>query len=312
MIAAETMKNRVFSILVLLTLTTTATSCSFSKMASNMTANIMVQGSPVIEQESDPEVAETSALGMIKTLEVFQYQNPTNKNYNMLLAKAYSTYALGFLENKMLEYQFKDPQKYRTYADRAKMFYARSKDYGLKAVKASDPGLYKALQTNVNDVRKKLKGYGPGELDTIFWAAFSWAGLINMSKDDITAVADLAMVEALMERVAKVNPHFYFGAPLLFYGVYYSSRPAMLGGSPEKGKKYFDDAAESVKGKALMPYALQAQYLAVQTMDKALFNEMIAKAEAGKVDDFPQQRLANALAKERVKFLRANEKHYFQ
>ena len=36
-------------------------SCSISKMASDITAGIMVGGSPIVEQESDPLVAEHQA-----------------------------------------------------------------------------------------------------------------------------------------------------------------------------------------------------------------------------------------------------------
>ena len=60
-----------------------------------------------------------------------------------------------------------------------------------------------------------------------------------------------------------------------------------------------------------MVFALEAQFLAVQIRDKGLFDEMIAKVNAGSVDALPEQRLANALAKERVKYLQANASHYF-
>lgn len=304
-------KKCFYKALCVLCLVALQSSCSISKIASNMTSTIFKEGSPVFEQESDVEVAEVSGLAMIKTLEVFSYHNPTNTNYLTLLAKSYGTYALGFLENKMLQYQYKDTQKYQMYFDRAKLFYSRGKDYGLRGLRESDGTLYTALSRSVDQVRKRMRNYGADEIELVFWAAFDWGGLINFSKDDISAVADLAMVEAMMARIADVKPGFYYGAPNLFYGVYYASRPAMLGGSPEKAKKYFEKASKVTDGKNLIVYALEAQYLAPQTMDKGLFHEMIADVEQGKVDALPAQRLANALAKERAKFLKDNESHYF-
>ncbi len=85
----------------------------------------------------------------------------------------------------------------------------------------------------------------------------------------------------------------------------------MLGGSPEKSKEHFNEAEKITNGKALMVYALQAQFLAVQTMDKALFHEMLDKVNAGSVDAVPEQRLANALAKQRAKYLKDNEASFF-
>lgn len=276
-----------------------------------MTSDIFRVGAPVFEQEADIEVAEVSGLAMIKTLEVFSHHNPTNATYLTLLAKSYGTYAFGFLENRMIEYQHKDPQKYQLYFDRAKLFYGRGKRYGLAGLKESDAGLAKALDKGVEAVRKKMNGYHWNEIEPIFWAAFTWGSLINLSKDDITAVADLALVETMMARIVEVHPGFYYGAPHLFYGVYYASRPPMLGGSPEKSRKHFEDAAHVTQGRSLMVFALEAQFLAPQTLDKGLFHEMLAKVEEGKVEALPEQSLANALAKERVKFLRENEKNYF-
>ncbi|MBI3541146.1 MAG: hypothetical protein HY073_03290, partial [Deltaproteobacteria bacterium] len=133
----------------------------------------------------------------------------------------------------------------------------------------------------------------------------------NLSKDDISVVADLSLVEVMMARIVQVYPSFYFGAPHLFYGVYYASRPPMFGGSPNEAKKHFEEAAKVTNGRSLMVYALEAQFLSVQTMDQSLFDEMISKVNQGNIDALPEQRLANALAKERVKFLKDNQQHYF-
>ncbi len=276
-----------------------------------MTSSIFKQGSPVFEQEGDVDTAETSGLAMIKTLEVFSYQNPSNKNYLNLLAKSYATYAFGFLENRMLQYQFKDQEKYNMYFERAKGFYKKGRSYGMDLLRRKDMKLVKALDKGLDPTRKRMKGYGRGDIEAVFWTAFNWGSYINLSKDDISVVADLPLVEAMIARVVEVHPGFYYGAPHMFYGVYYASRPAMLGGNPTAARKSFEDAANVTQGKNLMPYALAAQYLAVQTMDRAYFDEMIAKVEAGSVEDLPAQRLANALAKQRVKFLKDNASHYF-
>ncbi len=304
------MKNRIlptFCVIILVF----QTSCSLSKIASDMTSDIFKGGAPAFEMESDIEVGEVSGLAMIKTLEVFSYQNPSNKTYLNLLARSYATYSFGFLENRMIQYQFKDPDKYQMYFARAKDFYHRGKNYGMSLLERKDRGLAQALGKGVEAVRKRMKGYGRHRVEPIFWLAFNWGSLINLSKDDITAVADLALVEVMMARIVEVYPSFFYGGPHMFYGVYYASRPSMLGGSPEKAKENFEKAAEITKGRLLMVYALEAQFLAIQTMDRALFDEMIGKVTAGAVDGLPEQRLANALAKERVKFLKDNESHYF-
>lgn len=275
-----------------------------------MTSDIFKGGVPSFEMEGDVEVAETAGLAMIKTLEVFNFQNPTNKTYMNLLARSYGTYAFGFLENRMLQYQYKDPEKYKMYFDRAKRFYTTGKKFGMDLLQRSDKKLVKALGQGVEATRSRMRSYNQQDVEGVFWTAFNWGSVINLSKDDISVVADLALVEAMMARVLEVAPTFYFAGPHLFYGVYYASRPAMLGGSPEKAKKHFEEAARLNGERSLIVYALEAQFLAVQTMDRELFDSLLEKINSGSIDALPQQRLANALAKDRAKYSKDNATQY--
>ena len=282
-----------------------------SQIASDMTSDIFKSGAPVFEEEGDSEVAEISGLAMIKTLEVFQRHNPKNKAYLNLLSRSYATYAFGFLENRMLQYKDQDPEKYQRYFDRARLFYKRGKDFGMKLLEQTDKDLVKALAKGVPAVQKRMENYERHEIEPVFWTAFNWGSLINLSKDDIATVADLALVEAMMARILKVYPSFFYGGPHMFYGVYYASRPPMLGGDPEKARVHFEEAAKVTHGKLLMVYAIEAQFLATQLMDRTFFNDMIHKVEEGSVEGLPEQRLANVLAKEKVKYLKERESSYF-
>lgn len=285
--------------------------CSPSKIASDLTSGIFKEGAPIFEQEGDVDTAEVSGLAMIKTLEVFNFQNPSNKNYLNLLARSYATYAFGFFETRMVQYQFSDPDKYNMYVERAKGFYKKGKAYGMDLLRRKDEGLVKAMSKSLDQVRKKIHGYERHDIEPVFWTAFNWGSYINLSKDDITVVADLPIVEALMARIVEIQPGFYFGAPYMFYGVYYASRPAMLGGNPKAALENFEKAAQVTQGRNLMVYALEAQFLAVQTMDRGLFDEMLSKISSGNIEALPEQRLAGALAKQRAKYLQDNASHYF-
>ncbi|MBI4373363.1 MAG: hypothetical protein HY542_00655 [Deltaproteobacteria bacterium] len=287
------------------------TSCSMARAASNLTSNILKEGSPVFEEEQDVEVAEQTGLAMIKTLEVFHHQNPKNKNYLLLLSKSYGTYGFGFLENRLLQYEQKDPERYKVYLERAKLFYSRGKNYGLQLIEREDKDLRKAIDQGLGPLKGALAGVGKSDAAMIFWTALSWGNYVNLTKDEVRSVSDLAIVEVMMARVLELDPGFFYGGPHLFYGVYYASRPTMLGGNPEEAKKHFEEASKSSEGRFLLPYVLQAQFLAVQTQDRNLFNDLIGKVESGDPNAMPEQKLANMLAKERVRYLRDREKELF-
>lgn len=271
----------------------------------------MKSGAPVFEEESDIEIAEQSGPVIIKTLEAFQRHNPGNETYLMLLAKSYGTYAFGFLENRLLQYKDKDAVRYSVYLDRAKLFYSRGKNFGLELIEARNNKLRRAIDLGLGPLRKELAGLSQKDVEAVFWTALNWGGYINLTKEDVRSVSDLAIVEAMMARLLELAPNFFYGGPHLFYGVYYASRPPMLGGNPGEAKKHFDLAAKVNGDRFLMVFALEAQFLAPQTMDRPLFEKMLAKVRDGNLDLLPEQRLANRLAKERAEFLREKEENLF-
>ncbi|MBI2500686.1 MAG: hypothetical protein HYW02_04325 [Deltaproteobacteria bacterium] len=299
------------TIVGLLALVAFSSACSFSRMASDITSDIFKAGSPIIEEESDIEVSEQAGLAMMKTLEVFHRHNPGNKNYLLLLSKSYATYGFGFLENRMLQYRQSDPEQYRLYETRAKLFYTRGKQYALRYLEKKNRGLLEAMEKGLEPLRQELAGLKQKDVESLFWLALNWGNYINLTKDEVKSVSDLAIVETIMKRITELNPDFFYGGPNLFYGVYYASRPPMLGGNPEEAKKHFEKAEGATKGKFLMVYAIEAQFLAVQMQDKALFEGLLSKIEDASVDVLPEQRLANVLAKERARLLRSQIDSYF-
>lgn len=270
----------------------------------------MKNGAPVFEEEEDIEVAEIAGLAMLKTLEIFARDNPSNENYAVLLARNYGNYAFGFYENKILLYKDKDHAKYGTYVKRAKLFYQRGRDYGLDILKKSNR-FKNTLNKDIPTFEEMLKGYGRGDLDLLFWTAFCWGNLINLSKDDPEAITDLARVQAMMARVLQLQETFFYASPHIFYGVYFASRPPMLGGSPQKAKEHFDDAIRLTQERFLMGPVLEAQFYAVQVQDKALFYQLLQKVLETESSVLPEQKLANELAKERARILLDRIDSYF-
>ncbi len=285
-------------------------SCSISKMASDITAGIMVGGAPIVEQESDPAVAEEAGLALLKTLEVFSYHNPSNEKYKTLLAKNYATYAFGFLENKLYKYEDVNPERYQSTLARAKLFYTRGKNYGMDVLKKRG-SFARALSEDQEKFAKAVRGFGGGKMPALFWTAFAWGGLINWSKDDPTAIVSLGKVELMMARAAALNNTFYYGGPHLFYGVYYGSRPEMLGGNKAKSQEHFEKALKITHGRFFFTKVLYAQFYAVQAQDRGLFDRLLQEVISGDPNVLPEQRLGNILAQERAQTLLAKGNSLF-
>ncbi|MDO8519459.1 MAG: TRAP transporter TatT component family protein, partial [Deltaproteobacteria bacterium] len=120
------------------------------------------------------------------------------------------------------------------------------------------------------------------------------------------AIAEYPKVEAKMQRVLEIDEHYFNSAPNMFMGFSYGSRPPMFGGNPDKSKKHFERALAAYKRRFLMTQVLYAQSYAVQNQDRALFDSLLNEVVAGDASAFPEQRLANELAKLRAQWLLAN------
>lgn len=285
-------------------------SCTPKKIASDITAQIMAGGAPSFEMESDVEVAKTTSITMLKMLEAFQYDNPSNKTLNVLLSRSYANYSQGFLEQELLMAQGVDDAKYEKYLKRAKNFYAKGKDFGLRALKKNG-GFKKALTKDLDTYKKSLKSFGRGSVPAMFWTAMNWGSWINLSKDSPIAIAEFPKAEALMERVLKLDENYFYGGPHLFFGFSYGSRPKMFGGDKAKSKMHFEKAINAYNRKFLLGIVFYAQIYAVQNQDPVLFESLLNEVIAADPSALPEARLANELAQEKAQWLLENKARFF-
>jgi hypothetical protein len=85
----------------------------------------------------------------------------------------------------------------------------------------------------------------------------------------------------------------------------------MLGGDLEKSKFYFDRSLAVSNEKFLLALVHYARYYAVPAQDKELFKTLLGKVLDFPVENFPEQRLSNEIAKKRAKKLLENMNEYF-
>jgi len=284
--------------------------CTPKQIASDITAQIMRSGAPSFEMEEDIEIAKTAGLTMIKMIEAFQYDNPKNKNLNTLLARSYANYAQGFFENEILENKNINDEEYDKYLKRTKRFYAKGKQYGLKALKTN--GSFKnALNKDLETFERSLKSFGRSAVPQLFWTAMNWGSLINLSKDSPLAIAEFPKVELIMKRVLHLDENYFYAGPHLFFAYSYGSRPKIFGGDKKKSKDHFEKALKAYNRKFLMTQIYYAQIYAVQAQDIGLFDTLLNEVLGADASALPEARLANELAKKRAVWLLEHKKDFF-
>jgi hypothetical protein len=265
-------------------------------IAVNTVGGIADDGFSAFKEESDLDFAEKALPANIKLLEVMLKSSPDNTRLLTLLSQGYSSYALGFLEDK-------DP-------DRAREFYLRGRDYGLRILRQNSD-LDKALLGSPDDLKATLAKLSADDAPAVFWTAFGWGSYIYLSLNNTDAIGDLPRAETLMSFVVAKDSTFYYSGAHVFLGTLYGSRPKLLGGDPAIAKDHFEAALRINHGRFLMTYVYYARSYAVQTQNEALFEELLTKVQDTPLDILPEFRLANAIAKKKAELLLARKNELF-
>jgi len=221
---------------------------------------------------------------------------PDNEQLLIAAAQTYSSFASIFMEDQDQEY--------------AKLLFGRGKDYALRSLERR--GLKEPLQSPFEDFQGRLRGLGKRDVPYLFWGASCWANWIRLNLDSMEALAELPKVEWMMKRVLEIDEGFYYGSPHLFMGIWFASRPKMLGGDLKKAQGHFLKALEFGKGKFLMAYIYYANHYARQALEKDLFISTLQKVLETPADISPDLTLLNTVAKKKAQELLNRVEEYFE
>lgn len=275
--------------IIFLFITFLISGCSIQQLAIRSVGSIMDNGFIVLNEEQDLDIAEKSAASNLKLIEAIIKSDPENKDLLLLACMGYSSYSLGFVEDES--------------AERAKIFYERSKEYGLQILKKNKT-FANALNGDLQKFTNALQTFKREDIPQLFWTAIGWGSYVSLSLTEPQSLADLPKVEAIMKYITENDPAYFYGGAHFFLGTLYGSRPKMLGGDPEKSKMHFEECLKINGGKFLMTYVYYARSYAVQIQDEELFENILNKVDETSIDILPEARLSNAIAKKKAAILR--------
>ena len=223
-----------------------------------------------IFEECDPELAERSIPANLKLLEGLLKNDPHNRRILNALAVGFSGYSMFFVEEE-------NPQ-------RASDLYVRAKSYGIRALGdrgevLKDPGV------RIESLQNALKKMGPNELEALFWTTMAWNAWINLNLDKPSALAQLNLTQACLEKLIDIDAGYFHGLPYILMGVSLAARPKMFGGDLKLAKEYFEKASVLSNRKFFLLQYYYARYYAVGVQDKALFSRLLEEV----IDGNPQQ-----------------------
>jgi hypothetical protein len=287
--------------------------CSLNEFTVNSTAPVMKIASQSFNEESDLQLAHDAIPAQLKTADGFLAASPKNMNLLEVVSQGYAEYAFGFLEDELeaLPDDEKHTAERQTLTRRATGLYDRALAYALRYLVQCDKGFPAAFKKDLDATNAAAQRLKKDAVPGLFLAALSLASAINLNRDDLTRVVELPKAIALLKRVHELDPKFYNGGAAMSLGVVYSAQGKAMGGDPEGAKKLFEEADAVSGGKYLMTKVMMAKSYAVIVQDRALYESTLKAVLAAPPDLWPEQRLANELAKRRAARYLAHVEDYF-
>jgi predicted anti-sigma-YlaC factor YlaD len=145
----------------------------------------------------------------------------------------------------------------------------------------------------------------------LYWTAVSWAAAISLSKDDPQLLAEIPLMEALIDRALELDEGYGQGAIHSFLITYEMSRQGAAGDAAERSKMHFERAIELSKGTLAGPLVAYAEAVCVQKQDLNTFRQLLGQALALNADSWPEHRLENLVMQRRARWLLSKESDLF-
>jgi hypothetical protein len=291
------MSPRSLSLPLLLLAFLASSGCAIDRIAADHMLPVMKRVDDSFERSRTPKAARAAAPGLLFTLDGVIETTPENPGLLELGAQMYATFSFGFVEDEDEEW--------------AKELYDKARDYARRALEIRDASLLKQVEAPL-DAMPKLAPIDADDVPALFWLGFAWGSRINLDRSNEKLVGQVGMVDRAMQAVLEKDETFFYGGPHLYFGVRYSSLGASMGGNPKKGLEHFQAVDRLTNGKHLMAKVLKAKFWSCSMMatnQKGAWTDFLTTLEGvvnAKEDLWPEQRLANEVAKAKAKKLLAH------
>ena len=268
------------------------TGCSF--FISSATLEIAENLTQTILNNNDLATVEAGAPAYLLMVDGLLHRDPDNEPLLRSAANLYTAYADVFVKNP----------------NRSKKMTDKALDYALRAICVHNSNLCSFRNKSFQDFENQIYTFRVKDVPVLFTLGSSWAAWIRSHREDWNAVAEIARVEAIMQRIVELDEFYQDGAAHMYLGILASFLPPALGGKLDVGRQHFKRALEISGRKNLMIKVVYASQYARLAFDRDLHNRLLHEVLTAE-PDVPGYALGNTLAQKKARELLDSADDYF-
>jgi predicted anti-sigma-YlaC factor YlaD len=273
-------------------------SCSVRRMAINKIGDAIASGGSTYERDEDLELVQAALPFGLKLIESMLTEVPKHKGLLLAAAQGFTSYAYLTVQQDLDRAAVSDFDAAERLRGRASRLYLRGHNYGLRGLDAAHPAFSAKLKTAPGEAAKVLEAR---DLPLLYWTAASLGLAIASSRDNVSMIARIPEVEALLSRGLDLDEKWRGGALHEFAIVMAAAKPGSI--DYDMVGRHYRRALELSKGASAGVHVTYAESVALPRQQQKDFQELLQRALAIGVEEHEDLRLMNELAQRRARWL---------
>ncbi|MEL7539169.1 MAG: TRAP transporter TatT component family protein [Pseudomonadota bacterium] len=235
-----------------------------SSLVSNAASGFANNLALAVVNQPDPEIVRDGLPSYLLLLDSLIESDPDNPDLLGAAAEMYSAYGAVFADNPV----------------RARILTERARAYGTRGLCITyDPSCgWQGL--DYESFEASLLGTSEKDADSLYSYALSSLAYVRSHSDDWNALAELPQMEAMLKRLLEIDDGSRNANLFTYLGVLSTLRTPALGGEPEKGLEYFEQALALNNGDDLSIKLEIARSYARPLYDRELHDRLLTEVLA--------------------------------
>ena len=275
--------------------------CSFRDLAAGTIGDMLSEEGSAFADDDDIELVGDALPFSLKLTDGLLQKDPRHRGLLRSAAQGYVLYAYAYVQFPAEQAATDDLDRARQLRDRARKLYRRAYDYAIRGLELNHPGFGEALHADPGEAVQRIAGAEIGEVPFLYWAASALGLAISVSKDDPAMLAHLSEVEAMLARALALDETYDGGALHEFALIMAAAIPHLRDRSVID--RHYRRALQLSEGKRASVYVSYAMAGPLRAQNREAFRALIEKALAVDPDAVEGQRLSNAIAQRRARWL---------